>query len=362
MRFVRLAYIEKSTDIIDRLYYAWCAVFIARIWSASLEKADLHDLEQEVLDLLPSKSTKSISKRNLFITIQSLFSLEINAHSLTYLIILVAEKKITNEALQVIFNSQICESYFRAARSMSGAFSSVVNFSVNEFLHRTSKLSVLQDIKFTSELNLNSLIFPKHHKLWRRTSPSFFTSTTSSITEKIIEDTVFSAYIEASQILTGCNLSILNPLAQMISFDEVNHLAFQKLARSKQKMSNTQSFQWSNDNQESDDDDEDEENESGISNNSYIQHPDNEQTDDDHDDSLTDIEDSDPSIIPNVSRSTISGMRIFDSIDNSKSESFFRVKINNQEKFMHKQTATWYLSKNNIKLSSDRLKRVQSQK
>jgi hypothetical protein len=361
MRFVRLAYIEKSTDIIDRLYYAWCAVFIIRIWSASLEKADPHDVEQTVSNLLPSKSMKSFSKRNLFITVQTLFSLEINAHSLTYLLLLVAEKKVTNEALQVIFNSQICESYFRAARSMSGAFSSVVNFSVNEFLHRASKLSVLQDIKCASELNLNNLIFPKHHKLWRRTSPSFFTSTTSSITEKIIEDTVFSAYIEASQILTGCNLSILNPFDNMISFDEVNRLAFQKLARSKQKMSNTQSFQWSNDNQESDDDDDDdEEDESDGTNNSYVQPPDNEQTDDDE--SLTDIDESDPCIISNVTSSTIRGMRIFDSINNNQSESFFRVKINGQEKFIHKQTATWYLSKNNIKLSSDRLKRVQSQK
>jgi hypothetical protein len=359
MRFVRLAYIEKSTDIIDRLYYAWCAVFITRIWSASLEKADLQDIKQTVSSLLPSKSMKSISKRNLFITVQTLFSLELNAHSLTYLLLLVAEKKVTEEALQVIFNSQVCESYFRAARSMSGAFSSVVNFSVNEFLHRASKLSVLQDIKCASELNLNNLIFPKHHKLWRRTSPSFFTSTTSSITEKIIEDTVFSAYIEASQILTDCNLSILNPFDKMISFDEVNRLAFQKLARSKQKMSNTQSFQWSNDNQESDDDD-DGENESDGSNNSYVQPPDNEQTDDDE--SLTDIDESDPCIIPNVTSSTIRGMRIFDSIDNSQSESFFRVKINDQEKFIHKQTATWYLSKNNVKLSSDRLKRVQSQK
>lgn len=360
MRFVRLAYIEKSTCIIDRLYYAWCSVFITRIWSASLEKANLHDLEQVVSNLLPSKSMKSISKRNLFVTMQTLFSLEINAHSLTYLLLLVAEKKVSDEALQVIFNSQICENYFRAARSMSGVFSSVVNFTVNEFLHRVSKLSALQDIKCASELNLNDLIFPKHHKLWRRASPSFFTSTTSSITEKSIEDTVISAFIKATQVLTDCNLSILNPFDEMISFDEVNRLAFQRLARSKQKMSNTQSFQSSNDNQGTDDDDDDEENETDGSNNVYVQHPDNEDTD--NDDSLTDIDESGPYIIPNVTSSTTRDMRIFDSIDDNQSESFFHVKINDQQKFIHKQTATWYLTKNNVKLSSDRLKRVQSQK
>lgn len=125
---------------------------------------------------------------------------------------------------------------------MSDVFSSVVNFTINEFLHRVSKLSALQDIKYTSELNLNNLTFPKHHKLWQQTCPSSSTSTTSCITEKIIEDTVTSAFIKSTQSVTNCNLSILNPFHQMISFDEVNHLAFQKLARSKQKMSNTQSF------------------------------------------------------------------------------------------------------------------------
>lgn len=247
MRFVRLAYIEKSTPIIDRLYYAWCAVFIVRIWSASLEKADLHDLKQTVSSLFPSKSTESISKRNLFITMSTLFSLEINAHSLTYLLPLVAEKQVTDETVQVIFNSQVCESYFRSARSMSSAFSSIVNFTVNEFLRRASKLSTLEEIKFTSGLKLNNLIFPKHHKLWKHASSSVFTPKTPLITEKIIEDTVFSAYIEASQILSDCNLSILNPFETMISFDEVNRLAYQKLARSRQKVSDTQSFQWSND-------------------------------------------------------------------------------------------------------------------
>jgi hypothetical protein len=125
---------------------------------------------------------------------------------------------------------------------MSGAFSSVVNFTVNEFLHRASKLSALQEIKFAAEQNLNNLVFPKHYKLWKRTSPSSFTFPTSTITEKAIEDVIFSAYLEANQILGECNLSILNSFDQMISFDEVNRLAFDKLARSQTKTSNTQSF------------------------------------------------------------------------------------------------------------------------
>jgi hypothetical protein len=94
MRFVRLAYIEKTTSIIDRLYYAWCAVFTIRIWSASLEKASVGDIQQTLSSRFPSKSFNSISKRNLFISMPTLFSLELNAHSITYLLVLVAEKQV----------------------------------------------------------------------------------------------------------------------------------------------------------------------------------------------------------------------------------------------------------------------------
>lgn len=356
MRFVRLAYVEKNISTVDRLYYSWCAVFIVRIWLASLEKASAANAEQILSTSFPSKSFNNISKRNLFITMPTLFSIELNAHSLTYLLTLLVEKQITEEAVQIIFNSQVCESYFRAARSMSGAFSSVVNFTVNEFLQRASKLKTLEEIKFNAEQNRNNLIFPKHRKLWKQTNPSFVTYATSMITEKTIDETIGSAYLEANRILRDCNLSILNPLGQMISFDEVNRIAFEKLSRSQQKMSNDQSFQWPNDSQMSSDDDydDDDDNESNILLTRNDQSYDSDDTIDDDDSSSYNIS--------NISSSTIRGMRVFDSINDNRSDSFFRLKINNQEKFMHKQSATWYFSKDKVKLSADRLKRVQSQK
>jgi hypothetical protein len=88
-----------------------------------LEKANLYELEQKIARSLSSQSAKSSSKPSFFISMPALFSIEINAHSLTYLLLLALEKKITDEALQLtLFNSQICEGYFRTARSMSGSF------------------------------------------------------------------------------------------------------------------------------------------------------------------------------------------------------------------------------------------------
>ena len=51
-------------------------------------------------------------------------------------------------------------------------------------------------------------------------------------------------------------------------------------------------------------------------------------------------------------------MRIFDSIDSYRLESFFNVKVDEQKQYMHRQTANWYFSKTKPVLSSDRLNRI----
>jgi hypothetical protein len=230
-----LTFIKKHTNVIDRLYYAWCAVFIVRIRSAWLERTDSTELKEKISYLFSRNIIASISKPDLFISIPSLFSLGLNAHSLTYLVILVVEQTITEDALNItLFNSQICEGTFHLARSMSGSCSSVVNFSVNEFLQRVETLAVLQRIKTSSDSNRNNIIFPKHHKQKQSqpTRPANSTSTiTRTITKEPLEETVFSVYLQASQILSGCSFPILNPNGEIISFEEVNSLAYKKLRR-----------------------------------------------------------------------------------------------------------------------------------
>jgi len=53
------------------------------------------------------------------------------------------------------------------------------------------------------------------------------------------------------------------------------------------------------------------------------------------------------------------GMRVFDSIPDSLSNSYFHIEIDNKKKFLYKQTACWLLTDSNINLSADRLTRVQ---
>ena len=55
---------------------------------------------------------------------------------------------------------------FCTALSMSGTSSSIVNFSVQEFINLSQKLSLLHTIKTESEFDPtnSTLIFPKHYK------------------------------------------------------------------------------------------------------------------------------------------------------------------------------------------------------
>jgi len=93
------------------------------------------------------KSNQATSERKkqinrFFITRPAYLSVELNAHNLLYLVLLVKQKHLPKQALNNIhlFNSQACESLFRDARSLTGTFSTKVNFSVKNFLRRSQKI------------------------------------------------------------------------------------------------------------------------------------------------------------------------------------------------------------------------------
>lgn len=168
MKNIRLSYIEKTTSVLDRIFHAWFVVFIFRYLSMCISSMDRQTLDlfvaQHPNSNVVSTKRKNKTKRHVFITYQSHFSVEINAHSLVYLAALFAEGQISSESLTIYLqNSQTCESTFRSARSISSACSGGVNFTVSQFLSRIKKLSMLQHIK--SNADENKLRFPQHHKL-----------------------------------------------------------------------------------------------------------------------------------------------------------------------------------------------------
>ncbi|CAM4811635.1 unnamed protein product [Rotaria magnacalcarata] len=132
----------------------------------------------------------------------------------------------------------MCKSTFSAAKSMSNPLSSVANFFVNEFLQRVEKLALIQSIQWSSDCNMNNLVFPEHHKQSQNSMVAPSTSaTTITITEELLEKTMFNAFVQTKEILSGCEFSILESSEELISFEEVNRIVHKKLTKSKCKIS-----------------------------------------------------------------------------------------------------------------------------
>ena len=209
---------------------------------------------------------------------------------------------------------------------------------------------------------MNNIIFHKHHKHSQQTFSTSSTSkpairtTTTVITEELLEEIAFKAYLHAEEILSACGIPFLNSNRNMMSFEEVNRLAHVRLARSQYGTSKKKSDTSDNEEEQNEDDNDDDQ--------SYQQQRLSE--DFSRQDSMTDdeellnIDELDLDILSSVSSSTFHGMRIFDSIDDSHNECFFCVELNGKKKYIHKQTGNWYFSKTKPILSCDRLKRVQN--
>jgi hypothetical protein len=74
-----------------------------------------------------------------------------------------------------------------------------------------------------------------------------------------------------------------------------------------------------------------------------------------------DESDSDDDGVLNSTKSDFDRIRIVDRVNPALRQSYFKIKVNQNIKYLHKQSACWLLSKNITKLSSDRLSRVKQQ-
>ncbi|CAF4634316.1 unnamed protein product, partial [Rotaria socialis] len=80
LRSIILAYIERSTSTIDRIYHSWIAVFICRLWWVWLQLTDVKNFSTKYQDK---------KKNDFFITKAAYHSIEINAHTFLSVVLLV---------------------------------------------------------------------------------------------------------------------------------------------------------------------------------------------------------------------------------------------------------------------------------
>lgn len=89
---------------------------------------------------------KNYHLKEHFLTMNCYACIEINAHSLIQIILKLQEVNRPELFLPHLFGSQQCESIFRQMRSMTSTFSTVANCSTKEALSRLSKIQLQNDI------------------------------------------------------------------------------------------------------------------------------------------------------------------------------------------------------------------------
>ena len=102
--------------------------------------------------------------------------------------------------------------------------------------------------------------------------------------------------------------------------------------------------------------DDDEDNETTDDLNMDDDNNDRFSSDDDYND---EDEQDDTSDLINTIKDDFAGMKVSNTVEPHIEHSYFKVTINDDSKYIHKQTACWLLTGEKSKLSTDRLLRVQ---
>lgn len=116
MHYITSSFLDKTLEPLQRIYRIWFATFSLRIWRFWLCKKSPYHLNIN------------------FISSNAYLCVELCAHSLVLIILLLESQKKPELFLPWLYSSQCCECYFRAARSCSTFGSSQVNFSLKDFL------------------------------------------------------------------------------------------------------------------------------------------------------------------------------------------------------------------------------------
>ena len=112
-----IAYTQPNVSLLDRIYYAWIVLFYVRLWRIWLYVT-------RRIRKSSTRTSKIGNKLNHFITSNALISIEINAHYLIYLYLLIEQKILPQSAANSVylFSSQPYENIFRDARALSGIY------------------------------------------------------------------------------------------------------------------------------------------------------------------------------------------------------------------------------------------------
>ena len=231
------AFIDKHLSPLERIKKAWYAIFFYRYWHRWL---CLH---------------KEFSVKNNFITGNALSGVELNGHALVSFVIILRDKipNGSNLFCPWLLGLQPCEQAFRAARSMTGTFSTIINFSLYGLLQRLHRLQI--QLQLESEMNETGIQYPRvlNHLKKSGFSTDSGHINLSEVTNELICDTILSAKTEAISALEDVGIFVKGQDGKWAEL-------VLKVARSNDDDDNE------DDNEDDDDDDDEEKENEGSSN------------------------------------------------------------------------------------------------
>ncbi|CAF4814541.1 unnamed protein product [Rotaria socialis] len=252
------------------------------------------------------------------------------------MVLLVKQHSLPKQALINIhlFNSQGCESLFRDTRSLSGSFSTIVNFTINNFIKLSQKLAILNQFKYDqSEHNFS---FPKYHK-HKHDDRLVLPDQLNEIDRLDIEQIINNAYDQATHIVQHSKMLDVLKRYDLIKLQSLSEFVFDNLSKtSKMRNFSSQITNYYVDEFDLDDKNDDD----NVLNDEQNQLDDEALLDFENDDNVVDEKD-----VLTSTKSEFNGIRIFDNIDPNLKQSYFKIKLNDKIKYLHKQSACWLFLK-----------------
>lgn len=236
---------------------------------------------------------------------------------------------------------------FRNARALSGVYSSIVNFTVADFLHRSQKISILNRMKcdqLYNEENVEYLSFPVHHKNKKDTQRKT-TEDTESIDQLDVEKIISDAYYQALKLTDRLGISRLLEQNNVLNLNELSEFVFKRMNSSSKTVDNSQMTDRKMEEELDLDDSDDSETDDCL----------NGEGEDVE--CLADEEGSQEDSIRSQ-KTNFDRIRIYNDVATAKRDCYFKVHLNGSVKYIHKQSACWLLTDNRSQLSNDRLCRV----
>ena len=135
------SYLDKALEPLERIEKSWYASFMLRYWRKWI------------------MLNNSYTLHNNFVTSNAFNGVELNAHAMVNFMRTIRDHAHSDSCfVPWLLGSQTCEETFRAARSMSSVFSTVINFGMLGLLRRLHRLHIQLTIQAETK---EEIVFPR---------------------------------------------------------------------------------------------------------------------------------------------------------------------------------------------------------